>query len=50
MKSKEDKLNVDKLVPLPVDLSKISNVVKKDVVKKDGYAKTDNAKIKNIKS
>ena len=46
MKSKEDKLNVDKLVPLPVDLSKISNVVKKDVVKKDGY----NAKIKNIKS
>ena len=50
MKSKEDKLNVDKLVPLPVDLSKISNVVKKDVVKKDGYAKTDNANIKNIKS
>ena len=46
MKSKEDKLNVDKLVPLSVDLSKISNVVKKDVVKKDGYI----AKIKNIKS
>ena len=28
------KLNVDKLVPVPVDLSEISDVVKNDVVKK----------------
>ena len=44
LKSKVDKLDVDKLVPVPVDLSKLSNVVKIDVVKKDVY----NAKIKNI--
>ena len=44
MKSKVDKLNVDKLVPAPFDLSKLSNVVKNDVVKRDVY----NAKIKNI--
>ena len=43
MKSKVDKLDVDKLVPVPVDLSKLSDVVKNDVVKKDVY----NAKIKN---
>ena len=34
MKSKEDKLHVDKLVPVSVDLSKLINVVKHDVVKK----------------
>ena len=28
MKSKVDKLDVDKLVPLPVDLSKLSELVK----------------------
>ena len=44
MKSKADKLDVDKLVPLPVDLSKLRNVVKNDVVEKDVY----DAKIKNI--
>ena len=44
MKNKVDKLDVDKLVPVPVDLSKLSDVVKNDVVKKDVY----NAKIKNI--
>ena len=38
MKSKVDKLDVDKLLPVPVDSSKISDVVK------DAY----NAKIKNI--
>ena len=43
MKSKVDKLDVDKLVPVPVDLSKLSNVVKNEVVKKTEY----NAKIKN---
>ena len=44
LKSKIAKLDVDKLVPVPVDLSKLSDVVKNDVVKKDVY----NAKIKNI--
>ena len=44
MKSKVDKLDVDKLVPAPVDLSKLSDVVKNDVVNKDVY----NAKIENI--
>ena len=44
LKSKGDKLDVTKLVPVPVDLSKLSDVVKNNVVKKDVY----NAKIKNI--
>ena len=43
MKSKVDKLDVAKLVPVPVNLSKLSDVVKSDVVKKDVY----NAKVKN---
>ena len=43
LKSKEDKLNVDQLGPVPVDLSKLRDVVKKDVFKTDVY----NAKIKN---
>ena len=34
LKSKVDKLAVDKLVPVPVDLSKLSDVLKNDVVKK----------------
>ena len=34
MKSKVDKLDVHKLVPVPVDLSKLSDLVKFDVVKK----------------
>ena len=42
--SKVDKLDFDKLVPVPVDLSKLGNVAKTDFVKKDVY----NAKIKNI--
>ena len=44
MKSKVDKLDVDKWVPAPVDLSKLSNLMKNEAVKKDVY----NAKIKNI--
>ena len=44
MKSKVDKFDVDKLVPVPVDLGTLSEVVKNDVFKKDLY----NAKIKNI--
>ena len=43
-KSKVDKLDVDKLVTVPVDLSKLSDAVKNDVVKKDVY----HAKIKNV--
>ena len=42
-KSKIDKLDVDKIVPVPIDLSKVSDVVRIDVVKKDVY----NVKIKN---
>ena len=44
LKSKVDKLDVDKLVPVPVDLSELSDVVKNVVVKKDIY----NAMIKYI--
>ena len=44
-KSKVDKIDVDKLVSISVDLNKLSDVVKSGVVKKDMY----NAKIKNIK-
>ena len=44
LKSKVDKLDVDKLVPVPINLSKLNDGVKNDVSKKDAY----NAKIKNI--
>ena len=44
MKSKVDKLDANKSVLVPVDLSKLSDIVKNDVVKKDGY----NTKMKNI--
>ena len=44
LKSKVDKLDVDKLVPYPVGLSKLSNAVKHDAAKKDVY----NAKMKDI--
>ena len=44
MKIKVDKLDVDKLVPVLVDLSKLSDVAKNYVIKKDIY----NAKSKNI--
>ena len=35
LKSEVDKLDIDKLVPVPVDLSKLSDVVKNDAVKKN---------------
>ena len=44
---KVDKLDVDKLAPVPVDLSKLSDVVKNDVVKKTVYDKLV-AKVNNI--
>ena len=39
LKTKVDKLDIDKLVPIPVDLSKLSDLVKNDVVKKTLYDK-----------
>ena len=39
LKTEVDKLDVDKLVSFPVDLSKLSDVVKNDVVKKAVYGK-----------
>ena len=47
LKGEVDKLDIDKLVPVPVDLSKLSDVVKNDVVKKDVYNKIV-AKVNNI--
>ena len=37
LKSEVDKLDVDKLKPIPTDLSKLSDIVKNDVVKKTDY-------------
>ena len=39
LKTEVDKLDIDKLVPVPVDLSKLSDVVKNDVVEKTAYDK-----------
>ena len=39
LKSEVDKLDTDKLKPVPTDLSKLSNVVTNDVVKKADYNK-----------
>ena len=39
LKSKVDKLDVDKLKPIPTDLSKLSDMVKNDVVNKTDYNK-----------
>ena len=37
LKTEVDKLDIDKLAPVPVDLSKLSDVVKNDIVKKTVY-------------
>ena len=34
LKTELDKLDIEKLVPIPADLSKLSDVVKNDVVQK----------------
>ena len=34
LKTEFDKLDIDKLVPVPIDLRKLSDVVRNDVVKK----------------
>ena len=39
LKTEVDKLDVDKLVPVPTELSKLSNVVKNDVATKTLYDK-----------
>ena len=47
LKTEVDKLGTDKLVPIPANLRKLSNVVKKDVVKKTVYDKLV-ARVDNI--
>ena len=47
LKTEVDKLVIDNLVPVPVDLSKLSNVVKNEVVKKTVYDKLV-TKVNNI--
>ena len=47
LKTEVDKLDIDKLVPVLTDLSKLNNVVKNDVVKKTIYDKLV-AKVNNI--
>ena len=47
LKTEVDKLDNDKLVPVPVDLSKLNDVVKNDVVKKAVYDQLA-AKVNNI--
>ena len=39
LKTEVDKLYVNKLVPIPADMSEFSDVVKNDVVKKTEYNK-----------
>ena len=46
LKSEEDKIDADKLKTVPVDLAKLSNVVKNEVVKKTDY----NTEVTNIES
>ena len=47
LKTEFVKLDIEKLAPVPVDLSKLSDVVKNNVVKKAGYDKLA-AKVNNI--
>ena len=39
LKTEVDKLDIDKIVPVPTDLSKLNNVVKNDVIKETKYGK-----------
>ena len=39
LKTEVEKLDIDKLAPVPVNLIELSDVVKKDVVKKTEYDK-----------
>ena len=47
LKTEVDKLDIDRLMPVPVDLSKISDAVKNDIVKKIVDVKLV-AKVNNI--
>ena len=47
LKIEADKLDIDKLAPDPVDLGKLSDVVKNDIAKKTEYDKLV-AKVDNI--
>ena len=47
LKTRVYKLDIDKLAPVPADLSKLSDVVKNDVVKKTVYDKLA-AKVNNV--
>ena len=47
LKTEVDKLDIDKLAPVPVGMSKLSDVVKSDVAKQAAYDKLV-AKINNI--
>ena len=47
LKTKVDKLDIDKLAPVPVNLSKLSDIVKNDVVKRTEHDKLV-AKVDNI--
>ena len=49
LKTEVDKIDTDKLKTVPVDLSKLSNVVKNEVIKKDEYNKLVN-KVNNIET
>ena len=52
LKTEVDKLDINKLATVPVDLSKLSNVVKNDVVEKTVYdklvVKVDNIDTNNL--
>ena len=47
LKTEVDQLGIEKLAPVPIDLSKLSDVVKNDAVKKALYEKLT-AKVNNI--
>ena len=47
LKSEVEKLDIDKLKPVPTDLSKLSDLVKNDVVERTDYNKLV-AKVDNI--
>ena len=49
LKTEADKLDIDKLAPVPVDLTKLSDFVQNDVVKKTVYDKLA-AKVNSIVS
>ena len=49
LKTEVDKLDINKLAPVPIDLSKLSDAFKNDVVKKAVYGRSA-VKVNNIDS